>query len=130
MTISEIFFDETVVTIENAIENKIKDNQEYLESVESDPDVHHDEMMTIIYSAREETFEQSLKPLALNYLTEFGVVKVNEPDMEIPITVGDLQKLIVNCISDTAILANVVFLDQTPKEAKQHISDLFVDVNN
>lgn len=130
MTVSEIFFDKAVVAIENAIENKIKDNQEYLESVESDPDVHHDEMMTIIYSAREVTFEQSLKPLVLNYLTENGVVDVHEPDMEIPIKVGDLQKLIVNCISDTAILANVVFLDQTPKEAKHHITDLFSEVNS
>lgn len=130
MTVSEIFFDKAVMAIENAIENKIKDNQEYLESVESDPDVHHDEMMGLIYSAKEETFEQSLKPLALNYLTEHGVVDVHEPDMEIPIKTGDLQKLIVNCISDTAILANVVFLDQTPKEAKLHIADLFSEVNS
>ncbi len=115
-----------------AVHEQVEVNKEELDNTESDPDIHHDVMMNCIFEANDLTYDNYVKQIVKHHLTEQGVLNIDPDgsDMQVPITLSNLQDLIINVASDVSYLVGVVYQDKTKDTLSQYTADLFNDINN
>ncbi len=127
-----INFDEIVKFNEKALEKQVELNQEEINECESDPDQHHDVMMNCVFESNNETYDEFAKRVVRHHLTEQGVLEIDQDghDVQIPVTMGNLQEIIYNVAKDLSYVVGAVYQNKPKDTLSQYTADLFNDINN